>query len=151
MNTTLLIIYRIMLASLFAGWTWAAVAYAQAFRITRRRLYRERAITWLAIVGVYATLVIVITSLGSPLSVLPFLFPAIYPFGRCFADAPDKKMPEYRSPLDIMVFRPAMAPTAQDAGLFVPAAPPERTASWLPLAITVGVLAGSVLLMALLA
>jgi hypothetical protein len=139
------LIYQLLLAGLILSLAWASVAYGAAFRATRRQAYRDTAIALLGLVITYTTLAFVMAP-ESPLSVLPFMFPAVIAFASCFGATPDAKMPEYGSPRDIMLFKAPLPAMPHQAGLFVPAATPRRTSPWVILAMMTALLVGLALM-----
>jgi hypothetical protein len=150
MTSTLLIIYRILLIGIILSFAWAFVAYIAAFRATRREAYRVRAIVWL-IFAITATANLIIFAPAHGGSILPpLLLAAFYHLRVCFSDTQVHEVPEYRSPLAIMLFKAPLATPQQD-GLFVPSAQMQRPSPAAILTMTVGLLGAIWVLMGMIA
>ena len=159
MTSTLLLIYRGLLIGLLGGCTWAFVAYGRAFWATRRLIYLLLSLSWLMGPGVFT----VIYLLGSRpyLAIQPNLidrmttFTALMPLMsfllvRAFTQRPSAEFREFRSPRDIMLFRPTIPPAAQQEGLFVPEARPQRPRPAAIVALTIGMFGALWALLALI-
>jgi hypothetical protein len=158
MTSTLFMIYSIIVPGLIGGCLWGFVAYGRAFWATRRLTYLLLSLSWL--MGPWAFTVI--SLLGRDplvrshnLRDLMATFAPLVPFMSmvlvlAFRQRPSADLFEFRSPRDIMLFRPTLSPAAQQEGLFVPGARPPRPSPVVILALTLGLLGATWALLALI-
>jgi hypothetical protein len=149
MNSTLLMIYRILLIGIILCFVWAFVAYIAAFRATRAEAYRVRAIVWLGFAVTSTILALIFTPWHSGIILPSLLLSAAYHLKGCFSDTAIHELPEYRSPRALMLFKAPLA-VPQREGLFVPLAPPQRPSPAAILTMTVGLLVAIWVLLALM-
>jgi hypothetical protein len=151
-------IYSSIVAGLIGGCLWGFVAYGRAFWATRRLMYLLLSLFWL--MGPWAFTVI--SLLGRDplvrshnLRDMMSTFAPLVPFMslvlvRAFSQRRSADLFEFRSPRDIMLFRPVLPPAAQQEGLFVPEARPARPRPAGLLALTVGLVGATWALLALI-